>query len=101
MPDPRERGYEIALPQEAIRQGRTRHFRDGQLVNDWIATVRFELWGPREAYIFYLDEEGRELNDLMYESLERSIDHVEQEFALTLPREEIIAFFADAADGES
>lgn len=78
---------EIVLPPEKAGHGKTRHHHGGEFVSPQIVKIRIELWSPTEAYIFYFDQDGNELNDLMYESLERAIQHVEWEFGIQVNRD--------------
>ena len=80
--------FEIILPLSKRGQGKTRHFRDGAEVSSQIAVLRIEqLDDGSGIYVFYLNEDGTELNDLYFDTLVEAQNHIEWEFEMDVGRD--------------
>lgn len=93
----------IRLGQEHKPTGRTRHYKNGQLLGppSELVLCRYEsLWRPTMAelarmhvsyYLFYLDEAGSELTDLAPLSLDDALAQARVEFGIKPEEGEIVS----------
>ncbi len=73
----------ILLPNSVIGQGKTTHFRQGELVSPKIAVVELaKIDGADGIYVFYYSENGEELNDLYFDDLPTAMRQISKEFSL-------------------
>ncbi len=63
--------------------GRTRHYRDGALIQAPAALKIAKCLDSTGYYLLYLDQTGSELTDTYHESLEAAVDQAEWEFGVS------------------